>query len=156
VTAPSRAAGGIWMRTLTSAVTSPAYSQRRHQTPPGRAIPPQVGQGTRSGIVTLTSDCTDVTKTAVIHLTKQLAAELAPKVRVNVIAPGLIKTDFARALWEPAEGAIAKGTPLKRLGEPEDIAGGALFLASDAASWITGTTMVIDGGALVGGIGGGG
>src|SRR5437763_880670 len=92
---------------------------------------------------------------AVMQMTKKLAAELAPKVRVNAIAPGLVKTDFARALWEPAEAAVAKGTPLKRLGEPEDIASGALFLASDAASWITGTTMVIDGGALVGGIGGG-
>ena len=98
----------------------------------------------------------DISKAAVIHLTKKLAAELAPKVRVNAIAPGLVKTDFARALWEPAEAAVAKSMPLKRLGEPEDIAGGALFLASDAASWITGTTMVIDGGALVGGVGGGG
>lgn len=91
----------------------------------------------------------NVTKAAVIHLTKQLAAELAPKVRVNAIAPGLVKTDFARALWQPAEEAIAAHTPLKRLGEPEDIAGAALFLVSDAASWITGHTLVVDGGALI-------
>ena len=92
----------------------------------------------------------DNTKAALIHMTGHLAKELAPKVRVNAIAPGLVKTDFARALWEPAEEAVAKRTPLRRLGVPEDIAGGALFLASDVASWITGITLVIDGGALLG------
>jgi NAD(P)-dependent dehydrogenase (short-subunit alcohol dehydrogenase family) len=76
----------------------------------------------------------NVTKAAVLHLTRQMAAELAPKVRVNAIAPGLVKTDMARALWEPNEDAIAAHTPLRRLGEPEDIAAAALFLASDAAS----------------------
>jgi NAD(P)-dependent dehydrogenase (short-subunit alcohol dehydrogenase family) len=91
----------------------------------------------------------NVTKAAVIHLTKQFANELAPKVRVNALAPGLVKTDMARALWEPAEEQIAARLPLKRLGEPEDIAQAALFLASDAASWITGHTLVVDGGALV-------
>jgi NAD(P)-dependent dehydrogenase (short-subunit alcohol dehydrogenase family) len=91
----------------------------------------------------------NVTKAAVIHLSKNLAGELAPKVRVNVIAPGLVKTDMARALWEPNEAAMAKSMPLGRLGEPEDIASAAVFLASDAASWITGATLVIDGGALV-------
>ncbi|MDQ1403550.1 MAG: hypothetical protein QOG03_1866, partial [Actinomycetota bacterium] len=92
----------------------------------------------------------NVTKAAVIHLTKQMAAELSPGVRVNALAPGLVKTDMARALWEPNEPAIAKRLPMKRLGEPNDIANGALFLASDAASWITGHTLVIDGGALLG------
>jgi NAD(P)-dependent dehydrogenase (short-subunit alcohol dehydrogenase family) len=92
----------------------------------------------------------DNTKAALIHMTGHLAKELAPQVRVNAIAPGLVKTDFARALWEPAEDAVAKRMPLRRLGVPEDIAGGALFLASDAASWITGVTLVIDGGALLG------
>jgi NAD(P)-dependent dehydrogenase (short-subunit alcohol dehydrogenase family) len=91
----------------------------------------------------------NVTKAAVIHITRNLAFELGPKVRVNGIAPGLVKTDFARALWEgPAGPGIAKGLPLKRLGEPEDIAGTAVFLSSDAASWITGQTVVVDGGAL--------
>jgi NAD(P)-dependent dehydrogenase (short-subunit alcohol dehydrogenase family) len=70
-------------------------------------------------------------------------------VRVNAIAPGLVKTDFARALWEPAEDAVARSLPLRRLGEPEDIAHAALFLASDLASWITGHTLVVDGGALL-------
>jgi NAD(P)-dependent dehydrogenase (short-subunit alcohol dehydrogenase family) len=68
---------------------------------------------------------------------------------VNALAPGLVKTDFARALWEKTGDAFASRLPLKRLGEPEDIAGAAVFLASDAASWITGHTVVIDGGALL-------
>jgi len=92
----------------------------------------------------------NTTKAALIYLTQVLAADLAPDVRVNAIAPGLVKTDMARALWEPAEELIAKGTPLKRLGEPVDIANTALFLASDLASWITGQTIVVDGGALIG------
>jgi NAD(P)-dependent dehydrogenase (short-subunit alcohol dehydrogenase family) len=92
----------------------------------------------------------DNTKAALIHLTGHFAAELSPKVRVNAIAPGLVKTDFARALWEPAEEQVAKRMPLRRLGVPQDIANGALFLVSDAASWMTGHTLVIDGGAMVG------
>ncbi|MCU0267995.1 MAG: SDR family oxidoreductase [Acidimicrobiales bacterium] len=88
------------------------------------------------------------TKAALLHLTRQLAGELAPAVRVNAIAPGLVKTDMARALWEPNEEAIARFHPLGRLGEPDDIANAAVFLCSDAASWITGTTLVVDGGAL--------
>jgi NAD(P)-dependent dehydrogenase (short-subunit alcohol dehydrogenase family) len=90
----------------------------------------------------------NVTKAAVIHLTSQLAGELGPKVRVNALAPGLVKTEFARALWVAGEASIARRLPLGRLGEAGDIAGAALFLCSDAASWITGHTLVIDGGAL--------
>jgi len=90
----------------------------------------------------------NVTKAAVIHLTSQLAGELGPKVRVNAVAPGLVKTEFARALWEAGEESISRRMPLRRLGEVEDIANAALFLCSDAASWITGHTLVIDGGAL--------
>ena len=96
----------------------------------------------------------DTTKAALIHLTKQLATELGPQVRVNAISPGLVKTDFARALWEPAGDQVAKLWPLKRLGEPDDIANAALFLASDLSSWITGHVLVVDGGALLGGFGG--
>jgi len=91
----------------------------------------------------------NATKAAVIHLTRQLANELAPKVRVNAIAPGLVKTDFARALWEPNEEATARMMPMKRLGEPADIGNAAVFLASDAASWITGQTLAVDGGLLI-------
>jgi NAD(P)-dependent dehydrogenase (short-subunit alcohol dehydrogenase family) len=91
----------------------------------------------------------DTTKAAVIYLTKHLAAELAPAVRVNAIAPGLVKTDFARALYESGEEAVAAMVPLKRLGMPDDIAPAAVYLASDAASWVTGEVLVVDGGMLV-------
>jgi len=91
----------------------------------------------------------NVTKAAVIHLTKQLAYELGPAIRVNAIAPGLVKTDLSRALWEGQEERVAAHLPLRRLGVPDDIAHAALFLVSDAASWITGHTLVADGGLLV-------
>ncbi len=92
----------------------------------------------------------DLTKSALIHMTEQLGAELGPKVRVNAICPGLVKTDFARLLWEGERGVgVAEKYPLKRLGEPEDIAAAALYLASDAGSWITGQKIVLDGGGLV-------
>src|SRR5690606_25121967 len=87
----------------------------------------------------------NTTKAALIHLTKTLASELSPGVRVNAIAPGLVKTDMARALWEPNEDRIGAAMPLGRLGEPEDIANAALFLVSDLSSWITGHTLVVDG-----------
>ncbi len=91
----------------------------------------------------------NVTKAALLHLTRSLAKELAPGVRVNALCPGLVKTDMARALWESGEDAISQMIPLHRLGEPEDIAHAALFLASDASSWITGTCIVVDGGMLL-------
>lgn len=91
----------------------------------------------------------NATKAAVIHLTRQLAYELAPHVRVNAVAPGLVKTEMASALWRTHEEEIAFRTPLRRLGRPQDIASAALFLASDAAEWITGATLVVDGGQLV-------
>jgi NAD(P)-dependent dehydrogenase (short-subunit alcohol dehydrogenase family) len=99
----------------------------------------------------------NVTKAAVLHITRQLAFELAPDIRVNALAPGLVKTKLAAALWEgPGEDRIAAHIPLRRLGLPDDIATAALFLASDAASWITGQTFVIDGGTIAqpsGGVG---
>jgi NAD(P)-dependent dehydrogenase (short-subunit alcohol dehydrogenase family) len=88
----------------------------------------------------------DLTKAALIFMTKHFAVELAPGVRVNAIAPGLVKTDFARALWEPNEEGAARLMPLRRIGVPDDIAGASVFLSSEAASWITGEVMVIDGG----------
>ena len=91
----------------------------------------------------------NVSKAALIHLTHQLALEMAPAVRVNAVAPALVKTDMARALWEPDEVGAAKLHPLGRLGVPDDIAAAALFLCSDASSWMTGEVLVVDGGAAV-------
>jgi NAD(P)-dependent dehydrogenase (short-subunit alcohol dehydrogenase family) len=93
----------------------------------------------------------NTSKAALVHLTRQLALELAPSVRVNALAPGLVKTHFARALYEHDEEGIAAQFPMKRLGVPDDVAGAALFLASDASSWVTGELIVVDGGGLVGG-----
>jgi len=93
-----------------------------------------------------------VTKAADYALCRSLAAEWGPDgVRVNCIAPGLIETDFARALYEdPERRARVEGeTPLRRLGQPEDIAGAALLLASPAGAFITGTIITIDGGRMV-------
>jgi NAD(P)-dependent dehydrogenase (short-subunit alcohol dehydrogenase family) len=87
-----------------------------------------------------------VSKSALIGLTFQLAAELAPKVRVNAIAPAVVKTKFASALYENDEEGVAAGYPMKRLGEPADIGAAAAFLASSDAGWITGQTLVVDGG----------
>ncbi len=98
----------------------------------------------------------NVGKAGLTHMTKQLAMELAPGVRVNAIAPGLVKTDFARALWEPNEDASNKMQALGRIGVPDDIAGVALLLCSDASSWMTGEVVVVDGGAAVSMRGGGG
>lgn len=88
----------------------------------------------------------NASKAALIHLTRQLAGELAPTVRVNGIAPAVIKTDFAKALYEHDEQGVANRYPMKRLGVPKDTSKLAAFLLSDDASWITGQTVVIDGG----------
>jgi NAD(P)-dependent dehydrogenase (short-subunit alcohol dehydrogenase family) len=90
----------------------------------------------------------NLTKAALIHLTRQLASELGPT-RVVGIAPGLVKTDFASYLVDNFGDRLAAQLPTQRLGEPHDIASLAVFLMSDAASWITGETIVIDGGAGV-------
>lgn len=92
----------------------------------------------------------EATKTTLRYLTKQLAGELAPKVRVNSISPGTIKTQMSRVLWENGEEQVASFTPMGRIGLPSDCAQLALFLCSDHGSWITGTDVLIDGGALVG------
>jgi NAD(P)-dependent dehydrogenase (short-subunit alcohol dehydrogenase family) len=93
-----------------------------------------------------------ISKAADLQLARNLAAEFGPhNVRVNCIAPGLVRTDFARALWENPEnlkGYNAR-TPLGRIGEPDEIAGAAVFLASPASTFMTGQTIVIDGGATI-------
>jgi NAD(P)-dependent dehydrogenase (short-subunit alcohol dehydrogenase family) len=88
----------------------------------------------------------NVSKAGLLHLTRQLALELGPDVRVNALAPGLVKTHFARMLYEGAETEIAARHPLRRLGVPEDLVGAALFMASDASAWMTGQVVVVDGG----------
>ena len=88
-----------------------------------------------------------VSKAALIGLTVQLAAELAPAVRVNAIAPAVVKTRFAAALYEADEAAATANYPLGRLGEPADVGAAAAFLASADAAWITGQTLVLDGGS---------
>ncbi len=95
-----------------------------------------------------------ISKAADMQMARNLADEFGPKgVRVNCIAPGLIRTDFARALWENPD-TLARSTarsPLRRIGEPEEIAGAAVFLASRAGAFTTGQTLVIDGGQTVSG-----
>ncbi|MBA4747131.1 MAG: SDR family oxidoreductase [Sphingopyxis sp.] len=93
-----------------------------------------------------------ITKAADIQMTKNLAREYGPhNVRINAIAPGLVKTDFARALWENPENlkASTSGAALGRIGEPREIAGAAVFLASDASTFMTGQTIIVDGGVVV-------
>lgn len=92
----------------------------------------------------------NATKAALIYLTKQLALELSPGVRVNAVAPGTVRTRHAEGVWRDHEDQLNRALPLGRIGEPADIGAAVAFLASDAASWITGETLVIDGGALIG------
>jgi NAD(P)-dependent dehydrogenase (short-subunit alcohol dehydrogenase family) len=94
-----------------------------------------------------------ISKAADLQLARNLAIELGPhNVRINCIAPGLIRTDFARALWEDPETLKRRNaqTPLGRIGEPDEIAGAAIMLASQAGSYMTGQTIVVDGGVTVG------
>ena len=91
----------------------------------------------------------NASKAALIHLTKQSAVELAPTVRVNAVAPGVVRTKLSEALWQGHEQTLANALPMGRIGEPKDIGQAIAFLASDAAAWITGQVLVIDGGAIL-------
>ena len=95
----------------------------------------------------------NISKAADFQLARNLAAEFGPSgVRVNCIAPGLVKTDFAKALWENPETlkAVTRSTPLRRIGQPHEIAGAAVYLASPASTFMTGQVMVVDGGSTIG------
>ncbi len=92
-----------------------------------------------------------VSKAALIHLTTELGHQLGPDVRVNAVAPAVVKTKFAEALYEGREDAVSRAYPMKRLGTPEDVAGAVSFLLSSDSSWITGQTVTIDGGVTLGG-----
>jgi NAD(P)-dependent dehydrogenase (short-subunit alcohol dehydrogenase family) len=88
-------------------------------------------------------------KAALIHVTRHLALELAPGVRVNAVAPGVVRTRLAEALWKKHEEAVVRSTPLARVGEPDDIGDVVAFLVSDKSRWITGETVVTDGGQML-------
>jgi len=93
-----------------------------------------------------------ISKAADMQLARNLAHEYGPhNVRVNCVAPGLVKTDFAKALWDTPEGErrASSGTPLRRLGEPDDLAGAVIYLSSRAGAWTTGQTIVVDGGTTI-------
>jgi NAD(P)-dependent dehydrogenase (short-subunit alcohol dehydrogenase family) len=92
-----------------------------------------------------------ITKAAVEQLTRALAVELAPGIRVNAVAPAVVKTQFAKALYEGKEDEVAADYPMARLGTPEDIGATVAFLASDDSDWITGQVLNVDGGLLVAG-----
>ncbi|MGH8137455.1 MAG: SDR family NAD(P)-dependent oxidoreductase [Steroidobacteraceae bacterium] len=125
------------------------------------AVPQMVAR--RDGAVTIVSSigglrgstligAYNISKAADFQLARNLAVELGPhNVRINCVAPGVIKTDFSRALWQNPRIARAAeaGTPLQRLGEPDDVAGAVVFLSSPAARYITGQSIVVDGGATI-------
>lgn len=121
-----------------------------------------LGSGPRVGSIVTVSSVTGqvsspgvgwygVSKAAIAHLTRTLAVELAPGIRVNSVAPAVVKTNFSRAFYEDEEVEISAAYPLQRLGTPEDVAGLVGFLVSDEASWVTGQVVTIDGGLLVAG-----
>ncbi|MGY1739239.1 MULTISPECIES: SDR family oxidoreductase [unclassified Blastococcus] len=89
-----------------------------------------------------------VSKAALVNLVTQLAVELGPRVRVNAVAPAVVKTRFAGALYEGREAEAAQAYPVGRLGEPEDVGEAAAYLLGDGAGWVTGQTLVLDGGSL--------
>jgi len=91
------------------------------------------------------------TKAMLIHITEELAVELGPRIRVNAVAPAVVKTQFATALYEGREEQVASTYPLKRLGVPDDIGSVVAFLLSEDAGWMTGQAIVVDGGLLLAG-----
>jgi dehydrogenase/reductase SDR family protein 4 len=136
----------LWL----AAMTLPGMAQRAQREGTSGSF---IAVGSIGGILANTViGAYGMSKAADHHLVRNLAAEWGPKgVRVNAIAPGLVKTEFARALWEDEKRAAERivATPLRRLGQPRDIGGIAVFLASDAAAFITGQVIVADGGVTI-------
>lgn len=92
-----------------------------------------------------------VSKAAIAHLTRTLAVELGPRIRVNAVAPAVVKTEFSKALYDGREAEVAAAYPLARLGTSEDVASAVAFLASRDSSWITGQVLTLDGGLITAG-----
>jgi NAD(P)-dependent dehydrogenase (short-subunit alcohol dehydrogenase family) len=97
--------------------------------------------------IALNTGSYNISKAALVHLTRQLALEMAPKVRVNAVAPAVVRTDMASNQVEGSE--LGDQYPLGRVGEPEDVAAACSYLLSHAASWVTGTVLTLDGGVLL-------
>ncbi|MFD8295104.1 SDR family oxidoreductase [Streptomyces bauhiniae] len=123
---------------------------------------PELGFSERRGTVVNLSSVTGdtpapgigfygVSKAAVSHLTRTLAVELGPEIRVNAVAPAVVKTRFAEALYEGKEAEVAADYPLRRLGVPSDVASAVAYLASEDSSWVTGHVLTVDGGLTVAG-----
>lgn len=141
-----------WEKTLQVNITAPlVWTQlawRRYMKEHGGSVINISSNGSR--LTSPVLGAYNMTKAALNHLTEQLASELGPRVRVNAIAPGVVRTHFSRILWEDGrDDQVAARTPLGRVGEPHDIGEAALFLASDRSSFITGQTLFADGGALI-------
>ncbi|MEV6796662.1 SDR family oxidoreductase [Streptomyces sp. NPDC051320] len=128
----------------------------------GAVAHPKLGFTERQGTVVNLSSVTGdtpapgiglygVSKAAVSHLTRTLAVELGPEIRVNAVAPAVVKTRFAEALYEGKEAEVAEGYPLRRMGVPSDIASAVAYLASTDSSWVTGHVLTVDGGLTVAG-----
>jgi dehydrogenase/reductase SDR family protein 4 len=136
----------LWL----AAMTLPGMAERAQREGPSGSF---IVVGSIGGILANTViGAYGVSKAADHHMVRNLAAEWGPRnIRVNAIAPGLVKTEFARALWEDEKRAAERiaATPLRRLGEPRDIGGIAVFLASDAAAFVTGQVIVADGGVTI-------
>lgn len=92
----------------------------------------------------------NASKAALLHVTRQYAYELAPRVRVNSVSPGIVRTKLSEALWKENEQGVGAATPLGRIGEPQDVAYAIVFLASKQSEWLTGENLVLDGGQLIG------
>lgn len=128
-----------------SQMTMPAMAERRDG---AFVIVSSIGGFLGSGVL----GAYNLSKAADLQLARNLAVEYGPfGLRANCICPGIVRTHFAEALWKDpkVEAQVAKTLPLRRFGEPDDIAGAAVFLASKAGQWMTGQAIIVDGGALV-------